>query len=218
MKTAMILAAGRGERLKPLTEKIPKAMCVVQEKPLIEHHVNHLAEKGIERIVINHAYLGGQIRRHLGNGAKWGVEICYTPEPPGGLETGGGIFNALPLLGDSPFITLNADLVSDFDYSSLKIPEDALTHLVLVKNPLSTKGDFGLVNQKISRESACYTFSGIACYRPEAFQSRKIGRYSVTPLLHELIEQNKASGEFYSGFWVDIGSLEGIQLANQRFM
>ncbi|MBY0377209.1 MAG: NTP transferase domain-containing protein, partial [Gammaproteobacteria bacterium] len=123
MKTAMILAAGRGDRLKPLTEKQPKAMCLVQQKPLIEHHVARLAELGFERIVINHAYLGSQIRRHLGTGSKWGIEICYAPEPPGGLETGGGIYNALPLLGKQPFVTVNADVFTDFNFRMLHLAE-----------------------------------------------------------------------------------------------
>ncbi|MBA3537651.1 MAG: nucleotidyltransferase family protein [Tatlockia sp.] len=216
MKTAMILAAGRGERLKPLTEKQPKAMCLVQEKPLIEHHVARLAEAGFERIVINHAYLGSQIRRHLGNGSKWGLEICYTPEPPGGLETGGGIYNALPLLGKRPFVTVNADVFTDFDFRLLTLEEGIMSHLVLVKNPLHNhSGDFDLTSQnQLSNDNKRYTYAGIAYYRPEAFQGSEIGRYSIVTLLRDLANRNLATGQLYQGLWVDIGSSERLRFAN----
>jgi MurNAc alpha-1-phosphate uridylyltransferase len=215
MKTAMILAAGRGERLKPLTETRPKAMCLVQQKPLIEHHVRRLAESGFERIVINHAYLGSQIRRHLGTGAKWGIEICYAPEPPGGLETGGGIYNALPLLGKTPFVTVNADVFTDFDFRRLHLADGIMTHLVLVTNTvLKTTGDFDLKNQNQLSNHKRYTYSGIAYYRPEAFLASEIGRYSVVSLLRDLVDRNLATGELYQGVWVDIGSSERLSFAN----
>lgn len=216
MKTAMILAAGRGERLKPLTEKQPKAMCLVQQKPLIVHHLSKLAQAGFERIVINHAYLGNQIRRYLGKGASWGLEICYTPEPPGGLETGGGIYNALSLLGEQPFITVNADIFTDYNFRLLKVEKTILAHLVLVENPLhNNRGDFDLIHQgKLSNQNKRFTYSGIACYRPEAFKFNQIGRYSVTPLLRELVNQNLATGELHQGLWVDIGSTERLNFAN----
>ncbi|MFA5960582.1 MAG: nucleotidyltransferase family protein [Tatlockia sp.] len=218
MKTAMILAAGRGERLKPLTEKLPKAMCLVGDKPLIAHHVTHLAQSGFEQIVINHAYLGGQIRRYLGNGAHWSVDIHYAPEPPGGLETGGGILNALPLLGDKPFVTVNADVLTDYNFSTLHLPEETLAHLILVENPPHKKqGDFGLFGNKVSLDFPFYTFSGIACYHPLAFQACKIGRYSVTPLLRDLVKQKGVSGALHSGLWIDIGSFEGLLSANRVF-
>ncbi|WP_028388873.1 N-acetylmuramate alpha-1-phosphate uridylyltransferase MurU [Legionella fairfieldensis] len=216
MKTAMLLAAGRGERLKPLTEKTPKAMCPVQKKPLIEHHVEKLANSGFERVVINHAYLGGQIRRYLGKGSQWGIEICYTPEPPGGLETGGGIYNALPLLGDQPFITINADIFTDYDFGSLQIAQDIMAHLVLVRNPEhNSQGDFSLTKQgQLGNQNKKYTFAGIACYRPQAFHRCKTGRYSVVSLLHDIISQHQATGEIHQGFWADIGSLQRLQLVN----
>lgn len=216
MKTAMILAAGRGERLKPLTEKRPKAMCLVQQKPLIEHHLSKLAKAGFERVVINHAYLGNQIRRYFGKGSSWGLEICYVPEPPGGLETGGGIYNALPLLGEQPFITVNADIFTDYNFRILKLEETILVHLVLVENPRhNSKGDFDLIDQgKLSNQNKRYTYSGIACYRPEAFKFNQAGRYSVTPLLRDLASQNLASGELYQGLWIDIGTAERLSFAN----
>jgi N-acetyl-alpha-D-muramate 1-phosphate uridylyltransferase len=215
MKTAMILAAGRGERLKPLTNFIPKAMCLVHGIPLIEHHVANLARAGFTRLVINHAYLGGQIRRHLGNGKRWGIEVVYAPEPPGGLETGGGIFNALPLLGIEPFLTVNADIFTDFEFETLKLPIDSLAHLILGTNPAhNPRGDFGLKsNQQLTNE-AQYTFLGIACYHPEIFRAHEPGRYSVTPMLRNLLEQQRASGELFQGKWIDIGTAKRLSDAN----
>jgi N-acetyl-alpha-D-muramate 1-phosphate uridylyltransferase len=216
MKTAMILAAGRGERLKPLTEKIPKAMCAIHEKPLIEHHIARLANAGFARIVINHAYLGGQIRRYLANEARWNVELCYAPEPPGGLETGGGIYSALPLLGKDPFVTVNADIFTDYDFSTLNVRDEVMTHLVLVNNPRhNSSGDFDLIKEyQLSNHNRRYTFAGIACYRPEAFHQCSVGRYSIVPLLRDLIAKNLATGELYRGLWVDIGSAERLTYAN----
>jgi N-acetyl-alpha-D-muramate 1-phosphate uridylyltransferase len=218
MKTAMILAAGRGERLRPLTERKPKALCIVKEKPLIEHHVINLAKAGFGRIIINHAYLGGQIRHHLGNGDHWGIEICYSPEPPGGLETGGGIVNALSQLGDKPFITVNADIYTDFDFTQLQSAHTHFMHVILVnKNPaLNHYGDFGLINQsQLSNANPEYTLAGICCYHPQVFANCKQGRYSVAPLIRQYAEQNKASASIYNGTWFDIGSLERLQKANQ---
>lgn len=218
MKTAMILAAGRGDRLKPFTEVTPKALCVVKDKPLIEHHVMNLANAGFERLVINHAYLGGQIRQHLGNGTRWGIEIFYSPEPPGGLETGGGIVNALPLLGDKPFITVNADIYTDFDFSQLQLEKTDSIHVILVnKNPeLNHHGDFGLINQtQLSNTNPEYTLAGICCYHPQVFTNCKQGRYSVAPLIREYAAQNKATARVYDGLWFDIGTLERLQAVNK---
>lgn len=216
MKVAMILAAGRGERLKPLTNQRPKAMCLVQGRPLIEHHVDKLAKAGFERIVINHAYLGNQIRRHLGNGSRWPLEICYMPEPPGGLETGGGIYNALPLLGKETFLTINADIFTDYDFNSLKLAENAMAQLLLVSNPQhNPSGDFGLTeNGFLTLETKMYTVAGINCYRPEFFRACKAGRYSVAPLWKEFTRQELVRGEVYRGLWIDIGSAERLAFAN----
>jgi MurNAc alpha-1-phosphate uridylyltransferase len=217
MKTAMILAAGRGERLKPITNKTAKAMCAVQGKPLIEHHVVNLAKAGFERIVINHAYLGGQIRQHLGDGKAFGVEILYSPEPPGGLETAGGIVKALPLLGNKPFLTVNADIFTDFDFASLEFESLDYLHLVLVtKNPsLKHQGDFGLLNNGLlTNSNREFTFPGIACYNPRVFISYQQGRYSVVPLMRALVDEGKVSGSLYQGVWFDIGSAERLNAAN----
>jgi N-acetyl-alpha-D-muramate 1-phosphate uridylyltransferase len=218
MKTAMILAAGRGERLKPLTELTPKALCHVKGKPLIEHHVSNLAKAGFTRIVINHAYLGGQIRQLLGNGEQWGVEICYSPEPPGGLETGGGIVNALPLLGNQPFITVNADIYTDFDFTQLQSVATNSIHVILVhKNPvLNHHGDFGLVNQtQLTNTNRDYTLAGICCYHPQVFAHCKQGRYSVAPLIRQHADKDKVTATIYGGLWFDIGSLERLHAANK---
>lgn len=213
MKVAMILAAGRGERLRPLTETTPKALCQVKGKPLIEHHVINLAEAGFERLVINHAYLGGQIRHYLGNGKHYGVTIDYSPEPPGGLETGGGIVNALDLLGKNPFLTVNADVYTDFDFSTLNLDAVEHIHLLLTtKNvALGHHGDFGLrPDGMLSNATQEYTFAGIACYHPNVFVDCPQGRYSVTPLIRQYVRAEKVTGQLHHGTWSDIGSMERL--------
>lgn len=217
MHTAMILAAGRGERLRPLTDIIPKAMCTVNNIPLIEFHVFNLAKVGFSRVVINHAHLGGMIRQHLGKGGRFGLEIEYSPEPPGGLETGGGIVNALPLLGKDPFITVNADIYTNYPFVNLQIPPNSLIHLVLIKKPsYVTQGDFGLSAQAtLENKNREYTFPGIAVYRPEVFANLRVGRYSVVPLMRKTADQNQATGEIFTGQWFDIGTAERLALANE---
>lgn len=219
MKTAMILAAGRGERLKPLTDTIPKALCKLNNKPLVLYHVENLANCGFERLVINHAWLGGKIRQYLGNGSAFGLDIIYSPEPPGGLETGGGIVQALPLLGEAPFVTVNADIYTDYAFDQLKLPKDRLAHLVLVKNnpALNHQGDFGLSPEGLLRQDPReYTFAGICCYHPDFFQHCKTGRYSVTPLFRKYIAPEKLSGEIHQGCWFDIGSEQRLQDAESQ--
>lgn len=217
MKVAMILAAGRGERLKPLTDGRPKAMCMVKDRPLIEHHVINLAKAGFEKLVINHAYLGGQIRQFLGDGQRYGVRICYSPEPPGGLETGGGVVKALPLLGHEPFLTVNADIYTDYDFSQFELDSIKSLHLLLVnKNPeLHHHGDFSLLNQnQLSNANPEYTFAGIAGYHPQVFNQCRQGRYSLAPIIRHLVSQNQATGSLYQGIWFDIGSMERLKAAN----
>ena len=218
MKVAMILAAGRGERLRPITDLRPKALCTVHDVPLIEYHVDNLALAGFERVVINHAYLGGQIRHYLGTGDRWGIEICYSPEPPGALETAGGIINALPLLGDKPFLTVNADIVTDYNFGLLELPPHSLAHLLLVNKPsYLPQADFGLSKtSQLENTNRQYTFPGIACYHPELFRNQKFGRYSLTPMLRQLATDGQATGEFYAGKWLDIGSPERLAWANEK--
>ena len=207
LKTAMLLAAGRGERLKPFTLTHPKALYPIDGTPLIEHHVIRLASIGYTRIVINHAYLGGQIRAHLGHGARFDVEIIYTPEPPGGLETGGGLYNALPWLQAEPFLTINADILTDYPFETIKAPSPHQAHVVLVPTPAYKKqSDFGLDGASYAtNEAPSLTFSGIASCHPSCFNACQPGRYSVTPLLRQWATQKKLSGEIYHGLWRDVG-------------
>ena len=213
MKTAMILAAGRGERLRPLTDVTPKALSKVHGIPLIEHHVINLARAGFNHIIINHAYLGGQIRQHLGNGTRFGIDIVYSPEPPGALETGGGIVNARPLLGDAPFVTVNADIYTDYDFKELALPSNSLAHFILVNKPsYSGQGDFGLsANGLLNNDQKDFTFSGIACYQPAFFEHLKPGRYSVIPMIRQCITASRVTGTLFSGHWADIGTMERLQ-------
>jgi MurNAc alpha-1-phosphate uridylyltransferase len=208
MKTAMILAAGRGERLRPLTDLIPKPLFKVDNIPVIESLVCKLAQAGFQRIVINHSWLGGQIRQHLGNGVKWDLEICYSPEPPGALETGGGIVNAKYLLGKEPFVTVNADLLTDYDFAGFNLPKNSLVHLLLINKPkYFIHGDFGLSTANLLNNNREYTFAGIAYYRPEVFDNHRPGRFSVLPILRKLAENALATGEIYQGKWIDIAQL-----------
>ncbi len=214
----MILAAGRGERLKPLTNVMPKALCKVHEKSLIAHHLEHLKDAGFSRIIINHAHLGGQIRRHIGNGAGFGLDVEYSPEPPGGLETGGGIFNALPRLGSDPFLTVNADIYIEFNFRELTLPNHSSAHLLLVNNPKhNPQGDFSLNTQNRlgirSENNTNYTFSGVAVYDPQVFDSLKAGRFPLKPLLDTLILEQRLSGELFQGLWIDIGTQERLETA-----
>ena len=208
MKIAMILAAGRGERLRPFTDTCPKPLCIVNGKPAIEHHILKLVAAGFQRIIINHAHLGGLIRQYLGDGGRYGVEIIYTPEPPGGLETGGGLYNALPYLGDDYFLAVNADIMTDFAFESLMPIPNQLATLVLIPNPIfNPKGDFGLsASGLIQNDNRAYTYSGISAYHPSLFDSLQPGRYSIVPHIRELATKGKISGILFEGQWQDIGT------------
>ena len=213
MKTAILLAAGRGERLRPITDRIPKPLCKVQGMALIEHHLQHLCDAGFKRIIINHAYLGDQIRQLLGDGKRWHVSIDYSPEPPGALETGGGIYNILNRFKiDEPFMTVNADIFTDYPFAKLNIPQRSLAHFILVPNPLQNKsGDFGLLlTGELSEQNTDYTVAGIIGYRPELFSNCKPGRYSVIPLIRSHIATQEITGEVYHGEWQDIGTVERL--------
>jgi N-acetyl-alpha-D-muramate 1-phosphate uridylyltransferase len=217
VKTAMILAAGRGERLKPLTDSCPKSLCPVGKEPLIVHHIYRLQHAGIENIVINHAWLGGKIRQFLGNGHSFGVNIAYSAEPPGGLETGGGIVQALPLLGDETFICVNADIYCDFDFSQLiNLEGKGSIYLVLVKNPEhNPKGDFGIDHPWVTLHPKTHTFSGIALYHPRDFLRLSRGRFSLAPWLLAMVNQRKVKAISHSGIWIDIGCKQRLEEANQ---
>jgi len=215
---AMILAAGRGERMRPLTDDTPKALLLAGNKPLIEYHVEALAKAGINEIVINHAHLGKQIEQMLGDGHNFGIEIIYSAEGDAGLETGGGIFNALPLLGDGPFIVVNADIWCDYPFERLPTKLSGLAHLVLVNNPAHhPQGDFVLNNAQVSNEGdERLTFSGIGVYRPALFVGCSPGVFALAPLLRKAIDEGKVSGEHFKGNWVDIGTPERLKELNEE--
>lgn len=213
---AMILAAGRGERLKPLTNTTPKALVEVQGQPLIVHHLFNLKHSGICDIIINLAYLGEKIEAALGNGHQFGVNIDYSREPHGRLETGGGIVNALPLLGDAPFITVNADIFCDFDFSKLITTPVDQAHLVLVENPNHNQnGDYGLQEGQLIYPFARpgLTYSGIAKYHPQFFDGCSRERCSVTPLVRQAANNNIITAEKHDGAWFDVGTPERLEQA-----
>jgi MurNAc alpha-1-phosphate uridylyltransferase len=215
----MILAAGRGERMMPLTKNTPKSLIKVKDLTLIEYSINALKKSNIIDIVINIAYLGKQIKSYLGDGSKFGVNIAYSDESSGALETAGGIIKALPLLGSKPFIVINSDVLCDYDLSKLTLPVGSLAHLVLIDNPPhNPNGDFSLVNnhQVTNVHGQSYTFSGIGTYHPDLFKShlefkQKLPLY---PILKEAIANGKLSGEHYDGYWQDVGTPERLELAN----
>lgn len=213
----MILAAGRGERLRPLTDHCPKPLFFLNNQPLIAHHLEHLAKAGFRRVIINHAYLGGQIKQFIKQHNTQSLEIIFSPEPPGGLETGGGIVNALPLLGREPFITLNGDIYTDFDLKKLKLPDNSLAHAILVNKPAyRATGDYGLsVHNLLNNTDRNYIFSGVTVYHPAFFQHSATGRYSVTPLMRQFADHHHVTGELYQGIWFDIGNLEQLSLAEE---
>lgn len=206
---AMILAAGRGERLRPLTDNTPKPLLQVGPKRLIEYHLENLRDAGMVDIVINTAWLGGQVRQHLGDGSSYGVNIVYSPEPEGALETGGGILAALPLLGDEPFIVVNGDIWTDYPFAGMRLDPAMLAHLVLVDNPAhNPDGDFRLDAGSVhdGSGSSGLTFSGIGVYSPDLFSGCKPGRFPLAPLLREAMKSDAVSGEHYRGRWFDIGT------------
>ncbi|HVT61946.1 MAG TPA: nucleotidyltransferase family protein [Legionellaceae bacterium] len=215
MKSAMILAAGRGERLRPLTDKHPKALCTLFNKPLLAHHLEHLIQSGFKRVIINHAYLGDQIRRFVNGHFHTRLEIIFSPEPPGALETGGGIVNALNSLGTEPFVTINADIYMDYDLRNLQLPNQRLAHVILVPKPSYRNiGDYGLsADGLLINSERNYIFSGITVYHPDFFKHALTGRYSVTPMIRKMAEQEHISGELHQGVWFDIGTPEQLKLA-----
>ncbi len=215
---AMILAAGRGERMRPLTDHTPKPLLQAGGKPLIVWHIERLVRAGITDLVINHAHLGKQIEQALGDGSRYGAHIAYSDEGSA-LETAGGIAFALPLLGDGPFAVVNGDIWCDYDFGALLAraatlaASDDMAHLVLVDNPEhNPKGDFGLhadrvTNSALSTQHAALTFSGVGLYQPALFTHIPRGsKAPLAPLLREQIALNRISGEHHRGLWMDIGT------------
>jgi MurNAc alpha-1-phosphate uridylyltransferase len=209
----MILAAGRGERLRPLTDETPKPLIEVAGKSLIQYHVEGLANAGFREIVVNLSHLGNQIEEMLGDGAQFGVNIAYSREPEGALETGGGIVQALDLLGKGPFAVINGDIFTDYPFSRLRAVKCDHAHLVLVPNPEhNPAGDFALEGARLRNSGEKMgTFSGIAVYHPRLFAESEPGRFSVVPMLRQAIGQTIVTGEWHRGIWSDVGTLERLQ-------
>lgn len=216
---AMILAAGRGERMRPLTDELPKPLLEVNDKPLIVYHIEKLATAGFKEIIINIAHLGYKIPETLGDGSAWNIKIIYSDEQnSGALESAGGIIKALPLLNET-FLVVNGDVFCDYTFNSSFDLGDNLAHLILVHNPEhNPKGDFGLNDACIINESEKqYTFSGIGYYNPKIFNGFKTEKLALAPILRENIKNNKVSGELFEGDWNDIGTPQRLQDINNRY-
>ena len=220
---AMILAAGRGERMRPLTDNVPKPLLKIGDKCLIEYHIEALRDAGIRDIVINVAYLGEIIIETIGDGSSYGVSIHYSRETDA-LETGGGIFQALPLLsgdkGDSPFLVVNGDVWSDISFEGLIKKDVQCAHLVLVDNPAhNLGGDFCLKDALVhSNGEQKLTFSGIGVYHPSFFADCQAGRFPLAPLLRQAMDEGRVSGEHFEGHWSDIGTPERLAELNRIFV
>lgn len=215
---AMILAAGRGERMRPLTDKTPKPLLQAGGKTLIQHHIEALRDAGMTELVINHAHLGEQLVEHLGDGSRFGVRISYSAEPEGALNTGGGIKQALPMLGDAPFLVVNSDIWTDFPYTQLVSEPRGLAHLVLVDNPPQhAAGDFQLDGERVLADGVRkLTFSGIGVYRQQLFAGVSADIFPLAPLLRSAMDAGQVTGEHYRGQWMDIGTPQRLAELEQR--
>jgi MurNAc alpha-1-phosphate uridylyltransferase len=214
---AMLLAAGRGERLRPLTDTLPKALIEVAGVSLLERHLQMLAASGVTTVVINLGWCGEQIVERIGAGKAFGLHVVYSPENGNVLETGGGIQRALPLLGTAPFWVVNADVFTDYRIDAAVLPEDSLAHLVLVNTPAyRAVGDFDLVGDRVRNSaSPSLTFSGMACYRPAFFQGLEPGRFPLAPLLRRAANEGSLSGVLFTGAWEDVGTPERLAALNR---
>lgn len=219
MKKAMILAAGKGERMRPLTDTTPKPLLEVGGKPLIVWHIEKLAKAGFDEIVINIAHLGDMIPKALVNGSKWGVKLHFSDEQnEGALESAGGIVKALPLLGNEPFLVVNGDVWCDYEFdSSYELGDGILAHLILVPNPEhNQKGDFSLKKEMVSSDGDVkYTFSGIGYYSPSLFKYLEYGKRGLGDLLRDTMLYDAVSGEIYKGLWRDIGTPQRLEEINK---
>jgi N-acetyl-alpha-D-muramate 1-phosphate uridylyltransferase len=214
---AMILAAGRGERMRPLTDHTPKPLLQVRGKPLIHWHLERLAAGGVREVVINLSWLGDRLRAALGDGTRWGLHLHYSEEGPVPLETGGGIFRALPLLGAAPFLLINGDAFTDMDYTRLLLPAHCAAHLVLVANPPQhPQGDFSLRDGLVCETGgARWTYAGIGVCSAALFAGCSDGRFALLPLLRRAIGQGRLSGEVYGGMWHDVGTAARLAELNR---
>ncbi len=214
---AMILAAGRGERLRPITEEIPKALVEVQGRTLLERHLDNIRAAGIETVIINLGWLGERIAELVGSGQSYGLNVAYSPEGDDILETGGGIHRALPLLGKDPFLVVNADVFTDMPLPPAEMGKKDAGHLVLVPTPAhKERGDFELEDGRVvDSDNPALTFSGIAVYRPEFFASCEAGRFPLAPMLKAAARAGQLGGSLYEGLWEDVGTPERLAELNR---
>lgn len=224
----MILAAGRGERMRPLTDTVPKPLLFVAGKSLIQRNITRLKQAGVSEFVVNTAWLASKLHRVLGDGSDLGIHIVYSDEGDEALETGGGVLRALPLLGDVPFWLVNGDVLCDFDYTRASLAEGMLAHLILIPNPdHNPAGDFALHEGRVLPDGSSgnrYTFAGISILHPDllGLSVDQTVRFPLAPLLRAAAEQGKLSGEVYHGQWIDVGTAErlaeaeGVLLADER--
>ena len=215
---AMLLAAGRGERMRPLTDSLPKGLLEVGGRPLIAWHLAALARAGIREVVINLSWLGAQLQAALGDGQQLGVRILWSEEGAVPLETGGGIFRALPLLGPGAFLVVNADIWTDIDFARLTLAPQALAHLVLIPNPAHhPRGDFALQGDRVVGEGdERFTYAGVGLYRPELFAGCSAGRFPLLPLLRRASDARRLYGEVWRGEWCDVGTPQRLATLRAR--
>ncbi len=213
---AMILAAGRGERLRPLTDEIPKALVEVRGESLLERHLNNVRAAGITEVVINLGWLGERIVERVERGERYGLDVSYSDERGDVLETGGGIHKALPKLGDEPFLVVNADIYTDMPVPDIALADDHLGHLVMVPTPAyRPHGDFNIEEGLVrNADTPAYTFGGVAIYRPEFFAHCQAGRFSIVPMMRAAADAGQLSGSLFEGFWADIGTPERLAALN----
>lgn len=212
----MLLAAGRGERLRPLTDRMPKCLVEVHGRSLLEWHLGHLRDAGIRDAVINLGWLGEQVVARIGDGSAYGLNVEYSDEGDNVLETGGGIHKALPLLGEEPFLVVNADIYTDMPIPDVHLGDEQLGHLVLVPSPeYRAQGDFDLVDGLVrNAPRPTLTFSGVAIYRHEFFAACEAGRFSLVPMLRAAADAGRLSGSLYAGLWADVGTPERLAMAS----
>ena len=216
IERALIFSAGLGERMRPLTDTTPKPLLDVRGKPLIVWHLEKLARAGVREVVINTSHLAAQFPAKLGDGAAWNLRIRYSFEGPEPLDSGGGMFRALPFLGHDPFLAVNGDIFTDFDFSTLPQNPLGLAHLVMVDNPPHhPAGDFVLRDERLFDESSPrLTFAGIGVYRPSLLDGQTDGKFSVVPILRAAMHRNEIAGEHYRGIWNDVGTPQRLAELN----
>ncbi len=214
----MILAAGRGERLRPLTDTLPKALVEVRGRSLLERHLDRLQEAGINDAVINLGWLGEKIVERVGSGSRYGLNVVYSPEGDNVLDTGGGIHNALPMLGHDTFLVVNADIFTDMPVPDFELPAELRGHLVLVPTPgYREAGDFDLQDGLVQNgDQRLLTFSGMAVYRPEFFAGCRPGRFPLVPMLRDAADAGLLGGSLYEGRWADVGTRQRLDAANKQ--